>query len=236
MDDKLKSVLDKIAKLRALAAGATTQAEAEAAAAQAAALIAKYQIDEAQIEMPDTARTEEVGAEEEPLWTEKKRNEKWRSILATGLSEAHGCAMIFVSVVGFTRYRIAGRPSDVAIVRYLFAWLHVEIARLSMTEHGKAARNAFRVGAVFGVLRAMAQARRTEVAAAPTGQTMALATVDRVQMSLDALTNGKKIKSGSVPSLVDRGALARGFVAGSAIAPKPALATVDGTLLLSDGA
>lgn len=233
MDAKLQSVLDKIARLRALAAGATTQAEAENAAAQAAALIAKYQIDEAQIEMPDTVRLEEIGAEEEPLWTEEKRNEKWRSILATGLSEAHGCAMIFVSVVGFTRYRIAGRPSDVAIVRYLFAWLHAEIARLSMTERGKAARNAFRVGAVFGVLRAMAQSRRAEVGAAPTGQTMALATVDRVKMSLDALTNGKKLKSGHVPSVIDRGALARGFVAGGAIAPKQALTAGDGTLLLT---
>jgi hypothetical protein len=202
---------------------------------KAAALIAKYQIDEAQIETPDAQRNEEVAAEEEPLYREEKRNEKWRSILATGLAEAHGCAMIFVSVVGFTRYRIAGRPSDVAIVRYLFAWLHVEIARLSEREHGRAAKNAFRVGAVFGVLRAMERARVKEVAAAPAGQTVALATVDRVQMSLDALTGGKKTRSGSAPSVVDRGALARGFVAGSAIAPKPALSTSSGALLLGDG-
>lgn len=235
MDEKLKSVLDKIAKLRALAARATTQAEAEAAAAQAASLIAKYQIDEAQIETPDAARTEEVAAEDEPLYREEKRNQKWRSVLASALAELHGCGVVYASVVGLTRYRIAGRPSDVAIVRYLFAWLHVEIARLSEKEHGKAAKNAFRIGAVFGVLRAMAQARRAEEAAAPAGATVALAMVDRAELSHAALAGNRKPRTGTAPQASDRDALIRGFRAGGAIAPKPALAATDGTLLLGEG-
>lgn len=233
MDAKLQSVLDKIARLRALAAGSTSQAEAEAAAAQAAALIAKYQIDEAQIETPDATRTEEVGAEEEPLYRDQKRDEKWRSTLAAGLAEIHGCAVLYGSAVGYTRYRIAGRPSDVAIVRYLFAWLHVEIARLSKGERGKAAKNAFRIGAVFGVIRAMVRARRAEEAAVPAGATMALAMVDRVKLSFDALMGEKKPRTAALPKATDRDALVRGLRAGGAIAPKQALTAGDGTLLLT---
>lgn len=232
---KLASVLGKIAKLRALAAGTTTQAEAEAAAGQAAALIAKYQIDEAQIEMPDTARTEEVVAADRPFYFERGRNEKWRSYLATGLAELHGCALVHASMLGMIRYRIAGRPSDVEIVRYLFAWLHVEIARLSEREHGRAAKNAFRLGATLGVLRAMTQTRRAEMGATPKGKTVALATVDRVQVSLDALTGGKKLRTASRPTVSDGDALRRGVAAGSGLTLKPALTAVDGTPLLGSG-
>jgi hypothetical protein len=235
INDKLQSVLGKITKLRALAARATTQAEAEAAAAQAAALIAKYQIDEAQIETPDTARTEEVTAADHPFYLGRGRNKKWRSYLATGLAELHGCALVHASMLGMVRYRIAGRPSDVEIVRYLFAWLHVEIARLSERERGRAAKNAFRLGATLGVLRAMTQTRRGEMNATPKGATVALATIDRVQVSLDALMNGKKPRTASQPTVSDGDALRRGVAAGVNLTPKPAIATGDGTLLLIAG-
>lgn len=239
MDEKLKAVLDKIAKLRALAANAGTQAEAEAAAAQAAALVAKYQIDEAQVEVSDPTRAERVEVADEPLFRSDKRNEKWRSMLAGGLAQAHGCWVVYTSVIGFCRYRIAGRPSDVAIVRYLFAWLSIEIARLAERERGFAAKTSFRLGAVHGVLTAMERATAAERAAVRTGASVALTVVDNSALARAALVGRAGadvgIRKGKVPAISDKGALRRGYVAGTAIAPKQALTAGDGTLLLGTG-
>lgn len=239
MDEKLRSVLDKIAKLRALAAGATTQGEAEAAAGQAAALAAKYQIDEAQIEAASGERAEEIGEGDE-LWTSETRNEKWRSCLAAALAEDHGCAMIRTSWDGLTIYHIAGRPSDVALVRYLFAWLHVEIARLSERERGRAAKNSFRYGAVVGVLGAMRAARKGETQASAHGQATALAIVSRAEQSMDVFRRqaeaaGRKIATSARASLSDPGALRRGLVAGTGLAPRPGLTGGEGRFMLGGG-
>lgn len=240
MDDKLKSVLDKIAKLRALAAGAGTPAEAEAAAAQAAALIAKYQIDEATVEMAGQSASEEIG-EGETLWETTGRNDQWRSALASMLATDHGCAKVTEVRESGIRYRIAGRPADVAIVRYLFAWLHVEIARLSERERGRAAKNGFRNGAVVGVIRAMRAARGAEnKAAAEKGETSALAIVDRGKVAMGlfealAAKDGHKVveSGGHVPT--DRSATLRGLAAGENLAPRPGLTAADARPMLGSG-
>ncbi len=245
MDDKLKSVLDKIAKLRALAAGAGTPAEAEAAAAQAAALIAKYQIDEAQVEMAGGQAPEEVG-EGDVLWQQQGTDDKWRSMLASGLARDHGCAVTVMTRSRFSKartvlYRIAGRPSDVAIVRYLFAWLHHEIARLSERERGRAAKNAFRLGAVVGVIDAMKKAReQTQAANAAHGQTVALAVVDRATASMDyfkaqAAAAGRKVYTARAPVVADGGAFENGIAAGENLAPRPGLTAADARPMLGSG-
>lgn len=240
MDDKLKAVLDKIAKLRALAANAGTQAEAEAAAAQAAALIAKYQIDEATVETANQAAAEDIG-DGGVLWERNGRNEKWRSVLAATLATDHGCAATIMTTSDLVQYRIAGRPSDVAIVRYLFAWLHVEIARLSEVKRGRAAKNAFRLGAVVGVTLAMRRARGQAQAATPAaGQTVALAIVDRASASMgyfraQAAADGRKIGTDRAATVSDRGAFRSGFEVGKDLAPRPGLAEGHARPMLGQG-
>lgn len=221
MNEKLQKVMRKVAQLRALAAQAGTQAEAETAAAQAEALITKYQIDEAAIETSTTC--DEVVGESEPIWSGSK-NEQWRGILCAGLCKDHGCAAVATKDRTRTIYRIAGRPSDVAIVRYMFSWLTVEIERLAQREEGRANRNAFRVGAVVGVLRAMHAARAAEVQSAPTGASAALAIVSRADESLVYLRtviNGK-LRNAQTRG-VSRAAFERGVAAGGSLSPRSAL-------------
>lgn len=234
MDDKLKSVLEKVAKLRALAAGAGTQAEAEAAAAQAAALIAKYQIAESEVET--FSRPEEM-AEGDNLWSSTGRNERWRSLLACGLGEDYGCAVVYSTSDSGVVYRIVGRPSDVEIVRYMFAWLSAEILRLADRERGLAARNGFRLGAVAGVLRAMRRTRGEEMRTAPNGSTTALAITGRAEDAFRVFTSisGQKVTVGRGAQFSDRNAVRRGLEAGASLAPRPGLAAGEGRFMLGTG-
>ncbi len=184
----IKSVIKKIAALRSLAANAGTQAEAEAAAARAEAIIAEYQIQDADLETqsPDDGAIDES----EPLFSTDGNRNKWRSMLASNLAQLHGCYS-FCHIAATTRQRISGRASDVAIVRYLFGWLCYEIERLAQAEHGKAARNAFKLGATCGYIRAMRESQRTAFEAEQKAS-VAIVLADRVTLSKDIFVNGSQ--------------------------------------------
>lgn len=223
MENKLNAVFDKVNKLRALAARATTQAEAETAAAQAEQLIAKYQIDEATIEAHDSTRAETIAEDQDPL-ADTPRRVTWIAMLANGLCKLHGCGC--VSMGGDrTRVRVAGRPNDVAIVRYLFSWLRVEIERMADAESGRASKNGFRLGAVAGVLSAMRKARAQEAAAVPGGTGAAMVLVGRADESLAHLKAaiGGRFSTGGVARLSDADAFGRGKAAGEGLSARPGL-------------
>ena len=149
--DKIKSIIEKIAHLRALASKAGTQAEAEAAAGMAEKLIAQYEIEEADLEARGDQASENV-EEADPLHVYAGTNaEGWRGSLAHGLANVHGCFSYQSHDAGKAVQKIAGRPSSVAIVRYLFGWLCYEIERLAQNERGRSARHAFKMGAVSGM-------------------------------------------------------------------------------------
>jgi len=231
MNEKLQKVMQKVVQLRALAARAGTQAEAETAAAQAESLIAKYQIDEASIVFPDAAESIE---QHDPLWS-GKLNETWRGSLCAGLSKDHGCAVVATREGNGTTYRIAGRKSDVEIVRYMFAWLTVEIERLAQREKGRADKTAFRCGAVTGALRAMREARAEEVKASPAGASAALVLSNRSDESMNFLQKSLGGRFGSSrTSRVAVDAFRRGLSAGAGISSRSAL-TGGSTKLLGSG-
>ena len=231
MNEKLAKVMQKIVQLRALAARAGTQAEAETAAAQAEALLAKYQIDEASIVSSDVSESIE---QHDPLWT-GKLNETWRGSLVAGLSKDHGCATVATRDGKGITYRIAGRRSDVEIVRYMFAWLTVEIERLAQHEKGRADKTAFRYGAATGVLRAMRAARAEEVKAAPAGASAAIVLSSRHDESMNFLQKSLGGRFGnSRTSRVAQDAFRRGLSAGAGISNRSAL-TGGSTRLLGSG-
>jgi hypothetical protein len=234
------AVLVKVARLRALAARAGTQAEAEAAAAAAERLIAQYQIDEARLDAADPTRAEEP-AEGEVLW-EGKSVKVWLNVLANGLCVDHGCAIIIERKTKGrktlnTRLRFAGAPKDMELVRYLFAWLHLEIDRLARREHGIAAINAFRVGAAQGVLAAMRAARTAEIFEQKVATGVAMVLVERSDRSLAFLKAriGGKFKQGSGPSLHNADAYARGMKAGQGMSARHGLTAGSGRLALGSG-
>jgi hypothetical protein len=204
----------------------------EAAAAQAATIIAKYQIDETSLPVGDTDRTEAIG-QQEPLY-EGKTTVMWLLGLANELAKDHGCAAVQYAKDGVTWIHIAGRASDVSIVRYLFAWLRIEIERLSSSEIGRAAKNAFRHGAAIGVIKAMRAARAVETQhAASQGTSAALVLVDRHKQAdahIKRVLGGRWVMRTSYTS--DRGARERGEAAGSRLAAKPGINGGGGPLRL----
>lgn len=212
----LRSVMDKVIKLRELAARATTAAEADAAAGAAAALIAKYQIDEADLGPSGAETAADIDEDPDPLFR-ARRVDGWRSVLCAGLAKDHGC-FAYNNAVGL---HVVGRHADMGLVRYLFAWLSTEIVRLSMVERGRAAQNAFRLGATIGALRAMRAAREKVVAEAPTGASLAMVLVDRVtaaKLWKQSANPSARYSGGGRAATSDRsGAIKRGIEAGGRI-------------------
>jgi hypothetical protein len=128
----------KIRKLLALADGAGTEAEAANAAARAAALMAQYQIEQADVD----ALVQD--AENPMLHVDVESSGRvmgWRKRLASGIAYACGCSVITVRG-NLTRLRLFGRKSDVETGTYMYAALVNEIERL-----GK--RNASGMGASY---------------------------------------------------------------------------------------
>lgn len=165
----INAILDKVRKLRELAARSTSLAESATAAAQADAIIQRYRLSEADVEAAGAAPTEAIDSPEEPLWSGGKRTDTVAMRLSAVLAEHYGCVSYGqrTYVDGRTEsvvLRLAGRASDVAIVRYMFAWLRAEIERLAQCEAGPA-RPSFRHGAVSGIKAAFTASMRATVAA-----------------------------------------------------------------------
>jgi hypothetical protein len=147
-------LLAKIRALRALAASANVH-EAAAAAAAATRLLLEHDLAETELaNSDDSAEVPERAAT--PLDTYGRAVPRWRSSLANLLMRVHGCAGWLESSAndGGHRMVIVGRKTDVETVRYLLAWLVMEIEHLT-DAHGKRMgrtwRNSYRWGAVAGI-------------------------------------------------------------------------------------
>jgi len=151
----------QIAKVRALRnlANSASQHEAEVAAAMADALIQKYRLSEAEIGSGSGTEPQEcVGEDGTPLAIFGAKLTPWRAQLGGNLARHYGCA-VFVLRSREVTLQIVGRPSDIEIVRYMYAWLTAEITRLSQTEADRRSRGAFCLGATVGLHAAMQRSR-----------------------------------------------------------------------------
>ena len=222
------SLIKKVKDLRALAARAGTPAEAEAAAAAAERIIVQHMIDEAAIAASES-RAEELPAEGDPIW-EGTSTKVWINMLAGGLAKMHGCAVLILKESRgrktlSVKIRIAGTKTNIELVRYLFAWLTLEIERFACREHGTSARNSFRVGAVCGVLSAMEAGQKTELRAQPQGKSTEMVLVSQSAKARDVLVRSAKGKIGrsSGASLHDGAAFDRGKKVGEGISQRHGL-------------
>ncbi len=213
----LESIITKIKALRALATSSNVH-EAAAAAAQAEALLQKHRLDEAALEA-NSAPTESPSEESEPLAWHTQHLSWWRVALGAALLKAHGCVGYVDTRAGRRCQVIVGRPSDVATVRYLYAWLTAEVSRLSEVHgrgRGRSWRNSFCLGAVTAIRDAM---KAATVEAHRDATSSALAVLDgRVEESKSLLAklqpHLRQTRGGSAS---DRGAFAQGVEAGRAI-------------------
>jgi hypothetical protein len=224
--------LAKVAKLRALSQSSNAN-EAAAAAAAADRIMQQYRI--------ETAQVEAMGAREDfpddPITDEKHTNlwgdriVHWQVQLMSALARQYSCKIVLgVRAFDGTHWKQGvhafGRKSDLAIVRFQYAYLVVEVARLCDLNgkgKGRAWRNSYCMGAVQGIRDAMYQAKVEETA---TATSTALVLLDeRVKLATAAQhsTYPKLGKARTGGSVRDHGAFAQGRRDGSGISQRSAL-------------
>lgn len=240
MNTALAAVIEKIRKLRALAQSSNVH-EAAAAAAAASRLLQEHELAEAEVEAAGQAPTESAARAELPLDEYGNQISAWRNQLAGTLKRMHGCAGWVdrhrnPSTGRIDRQRdvIVGRPSDVATVRYLYAWLTTEIERLAAAQgrgKGRAWAHAFKLGAVVGIREKLEEAAAVTRAAATSS---ALVVVDRRLAESRAL-RPSALRPARRPTMSDGSGYHSGKRAGAAIHVGKALATGGGAALALGG-
>ncbi len=174
-------LLERARALRALRDGAATKGEAEAAAHALAALIEKHRLDEAEAEgQAGGVPAEEIVVDEiAPLLTYKRMSTEtaWRFALLEALAEHHGVA-VYRRADHYRRSDtgrrtvtyalvLSGRASDIAIVRYMYAWLEADMDRLGNRERSNV-RTSWLLGFAVGIRDQLKAGRReARVAANP---------------------------------------------------------------------
>jgi hypothetical protein len=226
-----ENIIEKVRALRNLAQNsAATVDEAAAAARAAELLIQKHSLAETEL---DAIRenAEPIMDDESPLTDWGQRQTVWQNILIHGLAKAYNCESIFKwDKQGHPGIYAIGRASDVALLRYQYAFFVLELTRLShslapkgMTRgEGKTWHNSFYRGAVHAILTSLKTAKQ-EVRAQATSS--ALAIVDAHMQAIEAFKAQKYPHSKTVQfgGNIDPDAYAKGMEAGANLNPKPGL-------------
>jgi len=224
--------LAKVVKLRALSQSSNAN-EAAAAAAAAERIMQQFRIESAQVEAAgnrDELPDDPIVDAKDLLW-DGKRTVHWQIQLISALCNQYSCRVV-LGIAGYDGgtwkqgVHMFGRKSDLAIVRFQYAYLAVEIARLCELNgkgKGRAWRNSYCMGAVAGIREAMYVARKEET---KTATSSALVLLDeRHKLATGARDScypklGKARTSGSVR---DSGAYQQGKRDGAGITQRSAL-------------
>ena len=239
------SLIEKIRRLRALAQSSNVN-EAAAAAAAAETLIQKHNLAEAVLESESVE--EEVTSEETAeLGTTMPL---WKSMLCSALARAYQCAGKFATQRVWNAdsqrfqptantYVAYGRASDLATLKYQYAFFSVEIERLCSIHakgRGRTYANSFRLGAMVAIVdaigKATGQAREGADARALVivDQRLEAAKAARAEASPNAVKDKRSARYD-----LDRAGYEAGQRAGSGVSQRSQLAA-DGTRLLAAGA
>lgn len=235
----LSSIIEKVAKLRALSQSDNVN-EAATAAALAEKLIQEHRLSEAELESASSAPHEAPDEDQDPLFVYSTLP-RWKSNLSVRLCRFYGVACYLDPVhkdqelsyggsvrvaTGEQAFKMIGRRSDVEIARYQFAFLILEIERLTQAFHratrrypgynGRTALNSFRIGAVVGVTEAMAEAAK-KTTAVPTSGAMVLASRFDEANEAMAKLHPRLRKQSSRGSRIDGSAYGAGQAAGRSI-------------------
>lgn len=212
MNTTSTTILEKIKRLLALSQSSNVH-EAAAAMAAAAKLMAEHDVAEAELE--SSPELEEAPELQTLIDDSGARLSYWKAALSHMLVKAHDCRGFTTWTLDNKRvYRIAGRPSQIATVRYLYAWLVLEITRLTEVSgfKGVTSRNSFRIGAVDALREGMFKAREK---VRKTASGAALVRIDEAAERIAAILPQLRNTSGRLR--VDRNAREAGRRAGESI-------------------
>jgi len=224
-----ENLLDKVKKLLRLAERTNSEGEAAAAAAAAQKLIERHKLDVAALDLSEAHEAPVEAPEKATLdGAEGRRNKcAWRGSLASGIARANACRVYWTG----PRLQIVGAPSDVATVRYMYAYLVREIDRLAETKSGgKAWLHAWRMGAVATVSQRLREAReearreaRAEAQASGAGGAAivrvnaGIARIERAESAVEAVMAAMKMRKGSTTKVRSWGAYEQGRADGATI-------------------
>lgn len=154
--------LQKVAKLLRLSKSSNPN-EAALAASRAQEIIDRFKIEAAAISLDGASEPDEPIKDfgDDPLEYLGARKTYWKSRLALALARYNGCKMYN----GDKGPAVIGRPSDVATVRYLYAWLRQEVDRLAARDCKGTWANNYRNGVIDTIgSRLFEQKKQTEAA------------------------------------------------------------------------
>ncbi len=223
-----ESIIDRVRKLRNLTASNNLN-EATAAARAAERLIQENALEEAELEVSQGV-SETVMEDGQSLTDWDQRQCVWQNILLTTLCTAYNCSGVLKRNQGRIGYFAIGRPSDIATLRYQYAFFCLELGRLAHLMApaglnrgaGKHWHKSFYLGAVSAISREL-QAARAETRAQ--ASSTALAVVDQHQHEAAMLLAKlyPRSRHRAHHSAIDRGAYELGQLAGSNLQAKPGL-------------
>lgn len=197
----LDAVLRRIQHLRALANGASTDGERDAALNAIAQIIEKHRLSEAELEIRTGSPAESPVRDERFIYD--NRFGAWEQRLAIGIAQHHGCRILkeaHKTVPGTTTLRLFGRPSDIGICHGLIGWLRMDLKRRAYQKFkGKqlpGAERSWLDGAVDGILSQLMKAREAERSQTAT---MSTALVKLDSRSDEAFAFMKEIVKGLAP-------------------------------------
>jgi hypothetical protein len=215
-----EKIIDRVKKLLALGESDNPN-ESAAAMAAAQRLMTEHAIEQAMLDTTEEKDDEQVVdfSDREDALNQDKRYVNWKGQLAVTLSDANGCHCWRNQ----GRLHLVGRPSDVATVRYFFAYCVREIDRLVKLQgrgHGRTWMNNYRHGVVDAIrikVRAEKKDLVEEMRSKATGMSLvvvnnAIAKVEeRAKLSADHATRIHKLrKARSSYSRLDRSARDKG--------------------------
>jgi Protein of unknown function (DUF2786) len=168
----IQHVIDKVRKLRQLATSSNPH-EAEAAARVAERLLTEHKIAEAELEAEAPGSREPVIEDTMGIFID---GDKWKSHMLFRLATHYDVTNYYTHRARKKNVTLIGRASDIATVKYQYAFFASEIERLTRTSGyaGRRALNAFRVGCSIGILRALEEAKKASMEGASTSTAMVL--------------------------------------------------------------
>jgi len=233
-------VLTKIRDLLALADGNANEHEAAAAMAAATTLMARHNIERAEVLAHEPAPDEEVEVVTETLDNDfSSRMPRWRSLLATGIAAANGCsAFTNVGLGRVLTLEIIGTRLAVGASRYLYLYAARQIDRFTADaleaagKPGKTWATNFRIACASRVVVRYTEAvENSRVAAQSTASSSALVHVSTADALIKAGVEDEETRlrlktARHAPLRPDLEALEAGRAAGDMVDIGPASASL----------
>lgn len=210
-------ILHKLAKLLELAERGDEH-EAQVAAQRAAELMAKHQIDAAQViaasSRPDEKPVVEEGRIDGAGDEGASRIENWHKALLVSVAEACGGRAWMSGKGRYQRFMMVGPKDSVAAARYVYMHLEKQVNRLSraaMRESSvgtNAWRRAYAVGMVARVRERLIAGRR---AAMKMATTTALVVVDKTALAVAEAHDAKNLRQSKSGAIKRPDAMSHGY-------------------------